>query len=388
LIPATRDLDLNTVNDATVQVAINGIKKQVGVDWDLTNLDGSSIPSVLVYGSLLTENDLITISVLNKADYTLIDNKTIVINKTIDLSVNDVIRVTMFTNDERLDIKTLVQQGLTEESVSTPVGFDDTGFDSVSFEAISVNLLATKKYTLATPVKNINYLWVTLEQNNSNGGRYLFPNSDYKLTEDGTQIELLNSIDIFEDTVVVITQFGENVQAPAVAFRIFKDLNDNFNYFRIGASAITELSRPLDITDTEIYVKNASILVEPLPDLAIPGVIMVGGERILYYARDLENNKLTQIRRGIDGTGAISTIPENTIIQDASFLQQIPNAHSKTWYDLGDGYPTNGLGLQYSTTEQAKFLLKDPALPISVVFDGKFMVPGYVINGYVLGNLY
>jgi hypothetical protein len=343
---------------------------------------------VLLYGDVPTENDLITISVLNKAEYSLLDNKTILINKSIDLNVNDIIRVTTFTNDERLRIKTTIYQGLTEETVSTAVGFDNIAFSAVGFDSDTVNLLNTKVYQLPTPVKNINYLWVTIDQDGKNGGRYLFPNSDFKLIEDGAKIKILDSISVFNETVIVITQFGENLQAPAIAFRVFKDLNDNFNYFRIGATATTELAKTLQITDTEIFVKDASVLSDPTPELAIPGVIMIGGERILYYNRDVVNNKLTQLRRGIDGTGAIGIIPINSIVQDASFLQRIPNAHTSIWYDAGDDAATNGLGLQYSTTEQAKFLLQDPALPSSVVFDGKYFVPSYVINGYVLGNLY
>lgn len=227
-----------------------------------------------------------------------------------------------------------------------------------------------------------------MDQNSSNGGRYLFPNSDYELIDNGTKIKLLDSITIFDETVLVVTQFGENQQAPAISFRMFKDLNDNFNYYRVGGTATTTLKKTLLITDTEIFVNDASVLSEPNIDLAIPGVIMVGGERIIYFGRDLVSNKLTNIRRGVDGTGAISVLPINTVIQDASFLQKLSNAHDKIWYDLGENDPTNGLGLQYSTTPQAKFLLQDPALPVSVVFDGKYFVPGYIENGYVLGNLY
>ena len=387
-IPTSRDLDVNAINDSTVQVAINGIKKQVGIEWELTQTDGSSIPTVIFYSYVPIETDLITISVLNKAEYTLLDNKNILISPSVALEENDKIRVTTFTNDERLGIKTSIYQGLTEENVLTAIGFDDVAFDATGLDSDSVNLLNTKTYQLPTPVTNINYLWVTIDQDGEAGGRYLFPNNDYELIENGTKIRLSDSISIFNESVIIITQFGENLQAPAVAYRIFKDLNDNFSYYRIGSRATTELTQTLEITDTEIFVKDASILSEPNTTLAIPGAIMIGGEKIFYYGRDLVNNKLTQIRRGVDGTGAIITIPANTLIQDASYLQRIPNGHERIWYDAGENDPTNGFGLQYSTTEQAKFLLQDPALPISKVFDAKYFEKGYVINGYVAGNIY
>lgn len=387
-LPVTRDLDFVSISESTVQVAVNGIKKVIGTDWELIPTDGSSIPSIIFYGDAPSETDLITISVLNNAEYILTDKNTIVINPSISLAINDVVRVTTFTNDEKLGIKTTIYQGLTDQTVTTPIGYDDIGFSAVGFDSASANLLNTKNYQLPFPVKNINYLWVTIDQDAADGGRYLFPNSDYELIEDGTKIRLSDAIAVFNDTVIVVTQFSENVQAPSIAFRIFKDLNDNFSYYRIGSRTTTTLTKTMLLTDTEINVKDASVLPEPKPELAIPGVLMIGGERILYYGRDTVNNKLTQIRRGIDGTGAISIIPINSIIQDASDLQKLANAHNKIWYDLGDNQPTNGLGLQYSTTEQAKFLLADPGLPLSVVFDGKYFTPGYVINGYVLGNLY
>jgi hypothetical protein len=387
-IPYTRDIDINSINESTVRVALNGEQLLPTIDWDLLPTDGSSIPRIILYSVVPTDLDLLTISLTNKAEYSLLDEKTIIISQNISLDTNDVIRVTTFTNDERLGIKTSVYQGTIESNVLTSIGFDDVGFDSVNYDSVQANLINTKIYDLPTPVNNINYLWVTLDQDATNGGRYLLPNNDYELIENGTKIRLSTNITMFDESLLVITQFGENQQIPAIAFRLFKDLNDNWNYYRIGARSTTELARTLNITDTEILVKDASVLAQPNTELAIPGIIMIGGERILYYGVDLENNKLTQIRRGIDGTGAVLAIPLNTLVQDASFLQRVPNAHNKVWYDQGKFDATNGLGLQYSTSEQVKFLLQDTALPVSKVFDVKYLEASYVTNGYVVGNLY
>lgn len=115
---------------------------------------------------------------------------------------------------------------------------------------------------------------------------------------------------------------------------------------------------------------------------------MVGGERVTYFGIDRTNNKLFNIRRGTAGTGAISVIPENTLVQDASAKQKIPDAYASIWYDQGDGTATNGLGLQNSNTMQAQFLLEKPTLLQSQVFDVAYFLKGYATPGYVEGNLY
>jgi hypothetical protein len=389
-IPFTRDIDFNGVTEATVKVAFNNTKLYPSIDFNLNVIDGSTIPTITLLTLVPSEDDVITISLLNNAEYQLIDDNTILISNTINLSdnVNDIVRITTFTNDEKLNIRTTIYEGETEQTVSTSIEFDEVGFDTVGYDVNSANILNTKIFTLESPVRNVNYLWVTFDDDGVGGGKFLLPNIDYELIENGTKIKVVDSITFYDNSLLVITQFADNVQAPAIAFRAFKDLNDNWNYYRIGSSASTELVQPLEITNKEIFVKDASVLPEPNTVKAIPGVIMVGGERILYYGRDLVNNRLYQLRRGIDGTGAIDFIPRNTIIQDASLKQALPDAHNKIWYDLGETTASNGLGLQYSNSQQAQFLLKDPALPISKVFDSKFFINGYVINGYVFGNLY
>jgi hypothetical protein len=68
--------------------------------------------------------------------------------------------------------------------------------------------------------------------------------------------------------------------------------------------------------------------------------------------------------------------------------QEIPDAHGKIWYDQGTNTAANGLGLQNSTSIQAKFLLEKPTLLQSRVDDAHFVLKGYVKNGYVEGNIY
>jgi hypothetical protein len=173
----------------------------------------------------------------------------------------------------------------------------------------------------------------------------------------------------------------------------------NTGYYRINASATTELAQPLNWYDTEIVVADASGLGEPNADAVSPGVVFIGAERVTYWAIDYATNTLSQIRRGTSGTSFPKLHPVETTVTDASAAEVIPNsadtvteittsqtltndqgdsvvivatasepASVKTgriWYDLGPGAATNGLGLQSATTEQALFLQERPCkLPV------------------------
>ena len=68
-----------------------------------------------------------------------------------------------------------------------------------------------------------------------------------------------------------------------MSYRIFKDMVDNYTYIRIDESATTKLAVNLEITDTEIFVYDSSVLPEPAGAGAQPGVVFINGERITYY---------------------------------------------------------------------------------------------------------
>jgi hypothetical protein len=204
-------------------------------------------------------------------------------------------------------------------------------------------------------------------------------------------------------------------------------------YYRINGAATTTLTANLNYTDSNIYVSNASVLPTPNPDGALPGVIFINGEKIYYYrniakevtpwvenvvyqATDIvsylgntyiaanasvtvtgatfntsnvkliETNVLTQIRRGVDGTGIANTHITGSRVVDSGLDQLVPGrAHELTWLnaptgegsafqtDIGDfivdnfasnlvtaaaeeNAVTDGGGLEGSGTLQARFI--------------------------------
>lgn len=67
------------------------------------------------------------------------------------------------------------------------------------------------------------------------------------------------------------------------AYRIFDNMNLEHNFYRISNTETTALARDLLITDTTIFVEDASVLPSANRYLGIPGVIFINGEKITYY---------------------------------------------------------------------------------------------------------
>ena len=83
--------------------------------------------------------------------------------------------------------------------------------------------------------------------------------------------------------------------------------------------------------------------------LAFIGFIMIGGERISYRDRNLTNNTVGNLRRGIHGT-AITTHPVDTDVVNMSSNEYVDWSYNQSLY-AGDGKP-----LTQTDTVPAKFL--------------------------------
>ena len=132
-------------------------------------------------------------------------------------------------------------------------------------------------------------------------------------------------------------------------YHSFKDLNDSYGYYRAQGSSETTLTSNLAITDTTIHVANASVLTAPDKSNNAPGIIYINGERILYWTLDTGNNTISNIRRGISGTG--STIQaNNSVVIDGGLRQQIPYSSHYIW--------TPNANTTIQTTSTADFVFK------------------------------
>ena len=159
-------------------------------------------------------------------------------------------------------------------------------------------------------------------------------------------------------------------------------------YYGIDSAHTTTLSADLNLADSVIHVVDASKLTAPSPSLGYPGVVYVNGEKIIFWAIDLVNNTLGQLRRAVDGTGAPTVHVAGTSVVEAGISEIIPGGnivHTTHWLNapiagvqlivdnygvnLADntgnlitttgsnvGAVTDGLGLENSLTEQAVFI--------------------------------
>ena len=109
-----------------------------------------------------------------------------------------------------------------------------------------------------------------------------------------------------------------------LAFRFFDNMSESREYYRIAAANTTRLANALHLTDTVIYVADASVLPAPSPSSAIPGVVFINGEKITYYTIDTVANTLGQIRRAVDGTSPKLVHPVDSLVVDSSIQQTIP----------------------------------------------------------------
>jgi hypothetical protein len=209
------------------------------------------------------------------------------------------------------------------------------------------------------------------------------------------------------DTVEMRVFTNNESNTASYGFRIFHPMSGAVEFTRIDANAVTTLSANLRLTDKVISVTDVGALPEPNPARAIPGVIFINGERIHYYrkyddaklstaltwAADtifaldtlisldgnvyltlgnvfanansyinsanielVQANTLSQIRRGVDGTGSANIHLANTRVVDSSLGQIIKgNTAYTTWLNMS-GNVADGTGLIGSITDSALFI--------------------------------
>ena len=282
--------------------------------------------------------------------------------------------------------------------------YDTAPYDPVQYNADGVAVLSSRSYdqTLYSLFANI-ALGTAPEDITTNGGKFV------DTYHSRAPEELIPGITF--DTLDLRVYTKINNDANIVAYRYFDNMINEPDYLRISGSNITKLVHPLEITDSDIYVSDASILYTPAPEYAQPGVVFINGERITYYKKTAYNpvawvadtnyaigeaisndgnnyivtgnvtanswshvdsanisylvgtNVLSQLRRGTHGTGAPGAHPIGADVVDASVQQRIPGTvygvmptTANVLYNSGVGVALDGTGLTGSTTEGAIFL--------------------------------
>ncbi|CAB4130352.1 hypothetical protein UFOVP116_402 [uncultured Caudovirales phage] len=374
-VPTTGD----TVPDTSaITVYVDGIMRYENVEYvfDWLVLDSGITCLAVKFATAPEDQTEIVISLSSFAEFRVVDSNHIKIEDTVDLNPNSEIKITSFSTHDSLKMKTRVFSGnagkqldfsksdpdkgdipmALPDSMNTlglmheAIGFSLVEWDISPFDVEdyvtpqTIDILATVRTLEASP--NTNYVWVTVN------GKRLMPNFDFVMTKNDV-VMIASSLNILPTDCIIITTFAKPEFSSIVGYRVFQNMLGEVEYLRISGEHTTTLARDLALTDTEIYVSDASTLPTPSATLAIPGVVFVNGERITYYKIDYSTNTLSQLRRGTAGTGAATHL-SGTRVVDASSGHAIPRAETARWNTIG-------ISLVNSDTEQAKFVKSKPS---------------------------
>ena len=176
------------------------------------------------------------------------------------------------------------------------------------------NKLTQGLVELRLPAVDPAYLWVSLN------GQLLSANVDYTITEDLRYLKVTKPL--LKDDRLDIVHFAGNRVNDRFGFRIFKDMLNRTHYKRLNSSKIFVLDQELNYFDQDIKLVDSTGISQPDPSINVPGVIFIDGERIEYFK--VEDNVLSQLRRGTLGTGVKTTYNAGTELMDQSTYQTVP----------------------------------------------------------------
>lgn len=177
--------------------------------------------------------------------------------------------------------------------------------------------VANGRFKLVATILNDNYLWVEVD------GIPLVNRIDYTMLDDGRTLQLSDKYSLTAaNTVVVTTIDSANTVSEVIGYRIFVDSFGKTHFKRLSKSNSTTLTQPLLSSDTEIHVRDSSVLTPPNLARSIPGVVIINGERIEYF--QVDGNILKQLRRSTLGTGPADVATVGTKVIDQGTQQTIP----------------------------------------------------------------
>jgi len=275
--PGTYDIN-------NVKVYANGVQLRSGFDY---TVDGNNGQIVLAYG-LLANGDTIAIESLLDYDYVVMGNQVI------------------FSNPSQL----------ASGSVKLTTFKDNSG---IMLRSERFNGNASGRYVLSLPALSASYIWVYIN------GSQITAGSQYELLPDLKTVQLSELIvaDPGDEILITVINSPKNTNI-VLGYRMFKDIFDRNNYTRISEFYSTRLTKELNVDDIEIEVEDSSRLIPPNPAQNVPGVIYIDSERVEFFEK--RDNKLSNLRRSMYGTGPATFSEIGTKVVDQSLQQQIPYA--------------------------------------------------------------
>lgn len=266
-----------TLGPEELQVFVNGVQKGFKeFQYNQGNLE------ITFRKNKLKDGDAIAIVILRNHEYE-INGNVLSLTPSVELTGNDTIRVTTYTNHDGLSMRKERFNGTTHG-----------------------------RYLLSRQVVSTDYVWVEVN------GQPLIAEAEYKLDLDKQTVRLTKKLSDTDNVVITSIESGNH---DLIGFRMFYDNFGRTHYKRLSGINQTELVADLMPDDTSITVLDSTVLT--VPDLAnrVPGVVLIDGERIEYY--QIDGNKLYQLKRGALGTGIKSVHVAGTTVVDQGVSQTI-----------------------------------------------------------------
>lgn len=275
-----------------ISVFVNGLQRQIVRDYDYNAIT----KSLVVNRERISIGDRIVIEVDFRSQYSILENN-IVIDDNYSLNENDEISVIWFGEYPTLAIET-----------------DEFSAGKVNYKLKSIPI-------------NSSYVWIYL-----NGNR-LTLDIDYSVSIPRGVLYL--NIETSDTDSLKIIQFSSNIYQEPSAYEISKDVLNNYQFRRYSIEDIY-LVKDLNYFDKEIELNDASNLFEPEVTKNSPGIITINGEKIAYFSKI--GNKLSQIRRGYEGTAISETYKKGSVIVNSSKNETIPYKEDQEKYSfISDG---------------------------------------------------
>jgi hypothetical protein len=177
-------------------------------------------------------------------------------------------------------------------------GWDTTSYDGVQYSKDGIALLSTNAYDISLYSLYSGTLGYSPDNLTVYGGDFV------DTYHSRAPEELIPGITFDSLDMRIYTKIDAN--ANVIAYRVFNNMLGDTGYLRISTANSTALTSSLNITDSEIYVADATKLATPDVANARPGVIFINGERITYY-RNYSAEVVTWIANTAFTTGSILT---------------------------------------------------------------------------------
>jgi len=343
------------IKDSDITVLLDGVKVYPYVHYTV-NI-GETNPVVTFIDAPVEKTEIVISNRFN-ATFIVNSNNSIVIKPAVRLRAGDKIAIRMFSTHDQYNMRTQVFSGSLTVPTTIPT------------------------YTLSRPVTNLNNLRVTIN------GNWIEPFYNFNLISP-TKLRIssgYNPTGMSISDTIVVTHIDDNIRMHDIEFKIFKGIDEKFEYIGIGSSTKTRLTEDLLLSDSWLYLEDISVLSKPDASRSKSGVLFVNGERITFFIYDEVNKRVGQLRRATNGTGAGAVYKAGSVIHDGGLQSTVPNIveeyikvdrettivgktgaaktidtngifrQGKLWIDQGESSPATGEGIVKSNTTQVKFL--------------------------------